>query len=208
VSSWSTSRGCTGSAGPTPRPRRALAGDLGLDGRADDALEKLSHGNQQRVQLAAALVHGPELLVLDEPFSGLDPLGVESLEQVLRREAARGVAIVFSSHQLDVVQSLCDDVVVVDRGRRVLGGTLDGLRQGSPLRQVEVGFVSGTTWDAAAGVPGARNVLLAPGRTRALVPAGTRAEDVLAAARSSGEVTDFSFEAPPLSQLFLQAVGS
>jgi ABC-2 type transport system ATP-binding protein len=158
------------------------------------------------VQLAASLVHSPDLLVLDEPFSGLDPLGVESLEQVLRREAERGAAIVFSSHQLDVVQSMCDDVVVIDGGREVLSGTLTGLRRASGQRQVEVGFTDHVTWHAGGVLVAADVLESSPGRTRLLVPAATRPEDVMAEARRAGEVSHFTFEPPPLSQLFRQAV--
>jgi ABC-2 type transport system ATP-binding protein len=90
---------------------------LEVDGELDGPVEELSLGNQQRVQLAAALVHRPELLVLDEPFSGLDPVGVDVLLDVLRDEAAAGVGIVFSSHQLDLVERVCDEVVIIDHGR-------------------------------------------------------------------------------------------
>ena len=83
---------------------------LGLAERATAKLEELSHGNQQRAQLAAALVHEPELLVLDEPFSGLDPVAVQTLAELLRREAERGAAVLFSSHQLDLVEDICEDV--------------------------------------------------------------------------------------------------
>ncbi len=76
---------------------------LGLADRSDDRVEMLSHGNQQRVQLAAALVHAPDLVLLDEPFAGLDPPAVASLGAMLREEAARGAAVLFSSHQLDLV---------------------------------------------------------------------------------------------------------
>ncbi len=86
---------------------------LGLTDRADDPVNTLSHGNQQRVQLAASLVHEPDLLVLDEPFNGLDPLGVADMSDVLRARAARGATVVFSSHQLDLVEDLCDDVVII-----------------------------------------------------------------------------------------------
>ena len=184
-----------------------LLEELGLADRAADALETLSHGNQQRVQLAAAMVHAPELLVLDEPFSGLDPLGVETLGRVLRREAARGTAVVVSSHQLDLVESMCDDVVVVHRGRQVLTGTLEGLRRRSPRRQVEVGFDADSAWDAST-VPGSHVLEHAPRWTRFLVPAGTRPEDVLAAAGGAGRVSHFTFAPPPLSALFLEAVGA
>jgi ABC-2 type transport system ATP-binding protein len=90
---------------------------LGLADRAADRVETLSLGNQQRVQLAVALVHDPEVLVLDEPFSGLDPTGVDVMSGVLRERADAGVPVVFSSHQLELVERLCDDVAIVNRGR-------------------------------------------------------------------------------------------
>ena len=96
---------------------------LGLADRAEAKVEELSHGNQQRAQLAAALVHEPELLVLDEPFAGLDPLAVRTLAEVLRGEAARGAAVVFSSHQLELVEDICEDVVIIDHGQIVATGT-------------------------------------------------------------------------------------
>src|SRR5712692_7761477 len=89
---------------------------LGLEGRELDRVVALSHGNQQRVQLAVALVYQPDLLVLDEPFAALDPSAVDSLSDVLRAETARGTAVLFSSHQLDLVERLCDRVVILDRG--------------------------------------------------------------------------------------------
>ena len=100
---------------------------LGIEDRADDRVEALSLGNQQRVQLAAALVHEPEVLVLDEPFSGLDPVGVDVLAEVLKAEAERGVPVVFSSHQLELVERLCDDYVLIDEGRSVASGRVSDL---------------------------------------------------------------------------------
>lgn len=187
--------------------------EFGLSDRADHALETLSHGNQQRVQLAAALVHGPELLVLDEPFSGLDPLGVDSMERVLRDLAANGVAIVFSSHQLDLVQSICDDVVVINQGRDILAGTLAELRSSSGHRHIEVEFDERAAdltngWNLERDIPGATAVQSGPGTVRALVPSTTDPADVLAAARAIGSVSQFTFEPPSLSELFLEAVRS
>jgi ABC-2 type transport system ATP-binding protein len=179
--------------------------ELGLADRADDAVETLSHGNQQRVQLAAALVHEPELLVLDEPFSGLDPIGVGAMQRVLRREADRGRAIVFSSHQLDLVESLCDDVVIVHRGRDVLAGTIDDLRASSGHRRLEVRFASAaTTWR-----PGGHDAEVLDeraGRVRALVDADRDAEALLASASAAGDVVAFRWEPPSLSDLFVEAV--
>ena len=94
--------------------------------RAGDRVEALSLGNQQRVQLAAALVHNPEVLVLDEPFSGLDPVGVDVLAEVLADRAADGIPVIFSSHQLELVERLCEAVAIINRGRLVAAGPVEG----------------------------------------------------------------------------------
>jgi ABC-2 type transport system ATP-binding protein len=134
----------------------AAAGDrwlrrLGIAGNAYERVEALSHGNQQRVQLAAALVHDPRVLVLDEPFSGLDPLGIEDMAGVLRELAHAGVTVVFSSHQLDLVEGICEQVVIIDRGRVVLDGAVRALkRRGSPRLVLEI---EGAGSDWCAGCP-------------------------------------------------------
>jgi ABC-2 type transport system ATP-binding protein len=98
---------------------------LGIAERAEEPVEALSLGNQQRVQLAVALVHEPDLLVLDEPFSGLDPDGVDALSGALTEEIrARGVPVVFSSHQLELVERLCDSVAIIAAGRVAASGPL------------------------------------------------------------------------------------
>src|SRR4030095_8892447 len=101
------------SARDADRASRQWLERLGLGDREKDKLEALSHGNQQRVQLGAALVHDPELLVLDEPFSGLDPIGIATMTEILRERASAGVGVVFSSHQLDLVEDVCEDVVII-----------------------------------------------------------------------------------------------
>ena len=176
---------------------------FGLTDRTQDKLEELSHGNQQRVQLAAALVHEPEVAVLDEPFAGLDPMGMETMAQALRRLAGNGVAIVFSSHQLDLVEDVCQDVVIIDHGRSVLAGNVRALRNQAPIRHLEID-VDGLPW--AADLSGVEMVER-NGRRRYVVDRSIRIEDLLAAAARAGEVTRFSFEPPGLSDLFREAVG-
>ena len=107
---------------------------FGLADRAKDRVEKRSLGNQQRVQIIAALLHRPTALVLDEPFCGLDPAAVDAMADLLRDHAASGVPVLFSSHQLDLVERLCDRLVVLARGRVVAQGTVDELRAGGPDR--------------------------------------------------------------------------
>jgi ABC-2 type transport system ATP-binding protein len=176
---------------------------LGLADREGARLEELSHGNQQRVQLAAALVHDPELAVLDEPFSGLDPLGVEALGELLVQTAATGVAVVFSSHQLDLVEDICQDVVIIDHGRVVLEGVVEELKAASPHRSLEIA-VGGHPW-----IPTFDHDVTTIKRddgVRVLVDAGVDLADVLTTARRTGQVTTFRFEPPSLSDLFHAAV--
>jgi ABC-2 type transport system ATP-binding protein len=180
-------------------------GRLGLAERGGDRLGTLSHGNQQRVQLAAALVHDPVALVLDEPFAGLDPLGVEALGAVIGDLARDGTAVLFSSHQLDLVEDVCQDVVVVDHGRVVLQGELERLRSASLRRYLAVGFRGRERW--APSIAHARLLAAEPGSTRLELADGVDLESLVALARSAGDVTRFSLEPPALSDLFHEAVG-
>ncbi|HLU42521.1 MAG TPA: ATP-binding cassette domain-containing protein [Microthrixaceae bacterium] len=175
---------------------------LGLAERAGDTVQSLSSGNQQRVQLALALLGEPDLLVLDEPFSGLDPVAVDTLSEVLMEQVERGAAVLLSSHQLDLVADLCSAVVIVDRGRVVLRGEVDDLRAASPVRHLEVEFASPTAWspDGMGPRPPAR-------RHRLELPAGTAVEQLLGSARAAGEVVAHRYGPPDLSEVFRHAVG-
>jgi ABC-2 type transport system ATP-binding protein len=178
---------------------------LGLADRATDRLETLSHGNQQRVQLIAALVNEPELLVLDEPFSGLDPIAMTAMGELLADQAAAGAAVLFSSHQLDLVEELCEDVVVVHHGRVVLDGTLMDLRTAVPERFVEL-VVRGAApdWSAVAGV----HLLDADdGHLRLRVDAGTDLAAVVGRCRGD-ELVSLAYRPPSLSELFRKAVAA
>ncbi len=180
---------------------------LGLAERRGSAVEELSLGNQQRVQLAAALAHGPELLVLDEPFSGLDPIGVDVMSGVLREQAASGAAVVFSSHQLDLVEHLCHEVVVVHRGRVVLSGVVDELKHRG-RRRLAVG-VEGDPTEELERLDGV-SVVRRRGDGAVVVEVDDHVDgqEVLDAARAVGAVTHFSRELPLLSELFRTAVGA
>ena len=180
---------------------------LGLGDREDAKLEQLSHGNQQRVQLATALVHDPDLLVLDEPFSGLDPLGVRAMADILADRAAAGNAVVFSSHQLDLVEDLCDSVAVINQGRIVLAGRVGELKAASPHRFLEVEHAApaGPWHEELAGV---EVVDEDPERVVLMVDRDVDPEAILHLARQAGALQSFSFTPPSLSQVFVEAVGS
>ncbi len=180
---------------------------LGLSERANSRVEALSHGNQQRVQLAAALVHNPELVVLDEPFSGLDPLAVTTMSAVLRELASEGAAVLLSSHQLDLVEDVCEDVVIVNRGRIVLTGAIHDLRQSHPHRVLEVGFL-GPAPDWHLGIDGVNLLESRNGRAKYLVPREAQPQALMTAASRGGEIVHFAFGAPPLTAIFVDAVGT
>ena len=180
---------------------------LGLGDRANDRMEELSHGNQQRLQLAAALVHSPELLVLDEPFAGLDPVGVSDMGRILAEQASQGTAVVFSSHQLDLVEDLCDDVVIINEGSLALSGAVAKLRAEAPYRHVVV-EVDQPQGDWTEDFPDAEVVRRQGSRVVLDVSRGVDLGQMLAAAQRSGRVVEFTFEPPSLNEVFLRAVGS
>jgi ABC-2 type transport system ATP-binding protein len=180
---------------------------MGLADRAKSKLEELSHGNQQRVQLATALVHDPELLVLDEPFSGLDPIGIATMTEVIRERAATGVGVVFSSHQLDLVEDVCEDVVIIARGRIVASGGIEELKTASGRQHLEVEVVGsdGTWLDGRGDLTVLDRV---NGKVKLLVDHSVDLDGLLAMARRAGEVRTFAYQPPKLSELFMEAVAA
>jgi ABC-2 type transport system ATP-binding protein len=158
------------------------------------------------VQLIAALVNEPDLLVLDEPFSGLDPIAMTAMGELLTEQARAGAAVLFSSHQLDLVEDLCEDVVIIDHGRVRLAGDLDELRAAVPQRFVDVRYRGAAPdWAALAAVD---VVDAAGGRARLRVDSGADLASVVSAARQSGELLSFSYQPPTLSELFRRAVAA
>lgn len=176
---------------------------LGLADRAGTAVESLSLGNQQRAQIAAALVHDPEILVLDEPFSGLDPIAVETVQSVLEDRAAEGVPVLFSSHQLDIVERLCDDLVVIADGSIRASGSREALRAefGGPQYEVVVSgsaaWIRGEAEVEVVSIDGGRAVF------RATADA---AQLVLRTALDRGPVERFAPHEPSLAQIFREVI--
>jgi ABC-2 type transport system ATP-binding protein len=205
--------------GLTPAAAAAAAAGwlerLGIADRAWSKVESLSLGNQQRVQLASALVHSPDLLVLDEPLSGLDPAGIDAVGAVLASQARAGKCVLFSSHQLDLVEDLCESVVIIDKGRVVAAGAVDDLTtRGRPRLVVRVtGDRDGAWARGLAGVTvsendgGALRLILAPA-ARAGAADGRAADpqSVLRAAMAAGPVTEFAVRRRRLSEVFREAV--
>ncbi|MDE3031333.1 MAG: ATP-binding cassette domain-containing protein [Acidobacteriota bacterium] len=188
--------------------RRAAASwleRLGLADRVNDKVESLSHGNQQRVQLTAALLHEPELLILDEPLAGLDPTGIDDIGAILVERARAGCCVLFSSHQLDQVEDLCETVIIIDHGRLLETGRVDDLATGGARRLVvRVEGDRDGSW--STGLEGVTVSQVAGGEVRLILDEGVDTDDVLEAARRTGRVTEFVMQRRRLSEVFREAL--
>ena len=179
---------------------------LGVADRTNAHLDALSHGNQQRVQLIAALVNEPDLLVLDEPFSGLDPIAMGTMSELLAEVAAAGATVLVSSHQLDLVEDLCEDVVIIDHGRIALAGDLDELRTAVPHRFVDIHY-RGAALDWSA-LPSVELIESKDGEAHLRVDRDADLAAVVAIARHTPDIISFTYQPPTLSELFRQAVAA
>lgn len=178
---------------------------LGIADRADSKVDALSHGNQQRVQLAAALVHSPEVLILDEPLAGLDPTGIDAIGAVLVEQARSGCCVIFSSHQLDQVEDLCESVTIIDHGRLVVAGRVDDLAS-SGTRRLVVRVEGDRDGSWARVVAGVTVSEVDGGAARLVLGESVDSEAVLRAAMRAGRVTEFVFERRRLSEVFREAL--
>lgn len=201
--------------GLTAREARARADELleatGLGEFARARISKLSKGMAQKVQIVSTLAHRPDFLILDEPFSGLDPVNQQALEDLIREEHARGATILFSTHVMEHAERLCDRIIMMARGRKVLDGTLDEafatLEQGA-LISVEEGFdLAGAL--GARGFESHRTADADHGDTwRVHLPKGRSAQDALRAALEAGApITGFAPEEARLRDVFVSLVG-
>jgi ABC-2 type transport system ATP-binding protein len=178
---------------------------LGVADRSASKVDVLSHGNQQRVQLAAALVHDPDLIVLDEPLSGLDPGGIDDIGKVLIERAIAGCCVLFSSHQLDLVEDLCESVTIIDHGRLVANGRVDDLATSGPRRLVvRVDGDRDAVW--ARDLKGVAVSEVTGGAVRLVLEEAVDSDVVLKAAMAAGRVTEFSFARRRLSEVFREAL--
>ncbi len=180
---------------------------LGISARARSKVESLSQGNQQRVQLAAALVHRPDMLILDEPLAGLDPAGIDAIGAVLTDQARAGLGVLFSSHQLDLVEDLCESVVIINRGRLVVTGKVDDLTaRGQHRLAVRVDGDRDGAW--ARGLGGVTVSEIDRGSVRLLLDRAADSDTVLKAAMAAGRVTEFTVARRRLSEVFREALAA
>jgi ABC-2 type transport system ATP-binding protein len=190
--------------GAATRRAKELLERLGLGERMTDQLDDLSLGNQQRAQIAAALVHEPEVLVLDEPFSGLDPMAVDVVVGVLSEYAAQGAPVLFSSHQLDLVERLCDDLVVIAQGQIRAAGGREELRTAYGQARWEIDSAGDVGWLRSA--PGIRVQHFDGGWAVFEADDGDAAQQVLRRALEQAPVASFGPVRSTLAEIFREVI--
>ena len=183
-----------------------LLEQLELKGEPTDTLESVSLGNQQKVQIAAALIHDPQALILDEPFSGLDPVAVDRTLNVLTSFAASGAPVLFSSHQLDLVERLVDDLIIINDGRLVAAGTTSELRRQRSLPEWTLQTDSDLGW--VRGLPDISVVEFDGNWARFTAPNADSAEAVLRKALTVSSVSSFTPHEVALNRLFQEVTQS
>jgi len=175
---------------------------------ADRRAEELSKGNQQKVQFIAAILHAPDVLLMDEPFTGLDPVNLALLREAFVELRDEGRTIVFSTHQMEAAEALCESLAIVDRGRIVASGTLAELKRTSRARTVRLGIEGEILPTWLVGIAGVAAVRPAAGFTELELLPGTEPRDVLASALGRGAlVTHFEVAEPSLEAIFIEQVG-
>ena len=195
-------------AGRAKREAAAWLRRFRADDLAERRAEQLSKGNQQKIQFIAAVLHDPQVLLMDEPFTGLDPVNVMLLREAFLELRDRGRTVVFSTHTMEVAEALCESLAIVDRGRIVVGGSLRDVRRSSGRRMVVVSVADDHRLPWLAGVPGTRIIQAGMDRSTIELEAGVEPERVLAAAVSAGaRVTHFEVADPSLEQIFIEHVG-
>ncbi len=178
---------------------------LSVADRITSKVGALSHGNQQRIQLAAALLHNPELLVLDEPLAGLDPVAIDAIGAVLVEQANSGCCVLFSSHQLDQVENLCESVVIIDHGRLVVEGSVDDLATRG-LRRLVVRVDGDRNANWAQDLPGVSISEISGGAVRLILERDVDSQEVLRAAMAAGNISEFTYARRRMSEVFREAM--
>ena len=172
-------------------------------------VEQLSKGNQQKIQFIASILHDPQVLIMDEPFSGLDPINVRLLKEAFVEMKSRGKTLVFSTHQMEQVEELCESIAIVDRGRVVVSGVVRDVKRAMGRQVVRLatdGDGRGVEW--LNEIPGVELTTRREDYVELHVPADRDPDSILRAAIDRGErVTRFEIADPSLEEIFVEHVG-
>ncbi|MGI6149028.1 MAG: ATP-binding cassette domain-containing protein [Firmicutes bacterium] len=179
---------------------------LGLGEYRGKRIEELSKGNQQKVQVIGALLHQPKLLILDEPFSGLDPVNTAMLKEVLLEQSQTGCTVVFSSHRMDQVEELCEDIVLIHRGELVLSGNLQRIKSAMGRQILRVALEGRR--DFWRRIPGLTLLADRPDYLEFRIDPSLDPNIVLTQALQAGKVIRFELMEPSLDQIFVERVGA
>jgi ABC-2 type transport system ATP-binding protein len=177
---------------------------LGLAEWGDRKVDTLSKGMQQKIQFAAVFIFEPDLVILDEVFSGLDPLNIELLRDMILEQKELGTTIIFSTHMLAEAEKICDSICLIEAGEVIVDGTLDEVRTGFPMRSVHVAWEGDV--QPPQNLPGVRHQELHQGVWHLMLEEGTDPRDLLPALTGAGSIALFSANRPSLSEIFLEAV--
>ncbi len=177
---------------------------MGLSDYRLQKIDTLSKGMQQKIQFAATFIAKPDLVILDEVFTGLDPLNIELLREMILEEKERGVTIIFSTHMLAEAEKICDSICLIEGGEIIIDGSLESVRSDFPLKSVRVAWKDET--HPPEDLPGVLHRELQDGHWRLTLAEGSNPQDLLPVLSAAGPLTLFSANRPSLSEIFLEAV--
>ncbi len=183
-----------------------LLSEFGLSDRINSRIEELSKGNQQKVQIIIAILHDPELIILDEPFAGLDPVNQELLKEIILDLKAQNKAIIFSTHQMEQVEKLCDEICLINKGKPILSGALEDIKRKFGRDTVHIEF-SGNG-ESLKDVEGVKKIELYPNYAELTIESGANVGEVLKKIIELVDLKKFEVKSPSLHSIFIDVVSN
>ena len=178
---------------------------FGISSYKTKKVKELSKGNQQKIQFIAALINNPKLLILDEPFSGLDPINTEIFVSAIRDFQKQGAMVIFSSHQLDHVESFCEKIVILEKGKVILEGPIQEIKEAYQKLNIKI-KAKNIDIDVIQSIEGVINVDVQPHATMVKVSSKDRVKDIFNYIKTCDDVMTFDVLEPPLSEIFIDKV--
>ncbi|MDQ7789811.1 MAG: DUF4162 domain-containing protein, partial [Clostridia bacterium] len=200
-------------AGLKGMPRKDAVADgmvwlrrLGLEDYAHKKVEKLSKGMQQKVQFIASILHHPQLVLFDEPFSGLDPVNQDFIKSIIRELQAEGITVILSAHQMNLVEELCDSIFLINRGREILSGNLQEIKKGYKENVVELRYAPSCDSSFLKHIPGTRVLREEPGAATLRYGGSAVMAELLKDLSANLDIEEISIRKPPLHEIFIETI--